>query len=439
MTKRFAILGAVLVGALAHADAPPKPNGIKIGDGRLHPFLSVRASYDSAAGFFPSGTGGTGTEAIRGDFIITPSAGLAFALDTPSTAVNFKGQGGFVWYTGLVTPGATPMSYVNALVGLDTAFNKTGPVEIQLGDTFSRSNATANLASSIGIISLFNSAYLAVPIHPGGGAISVTPKIRWDVEFFSPQLATSRGLTGCGTTDIRCNPTLLQEMNYSNLNASLGGKWKFLPKTAVVADLQFDWRSYFNTSDPARPTTPGTPAQTAGTNLTAYILRGTAGLSGLITSRLSVLALIGGAGDFGLGRGVSPLAQAEVAYLGSEITVRGGYLLTMNAVPVYGTFGQHRGYADFRATFFGRLTTRLFGAFDYIDFPAINDTVGGTTMLVDRNDFFVTVQAEVTVQIISILSAGVSYNLGWRIPGTGAPVGNQYVRHEPALTVTLSY
>jgi len=435
MTKRFAILGAVLVAGVAFGDAPPKPNGIKIGDGRLHPFLSVRAAYDSAAGFFPAGMV-PGSEQIRGDFIITPSAGLAFSLDTPATMVNFRGQGGFVWYTGLVTPGATPMSYVNALVGLDTAFNKTGPVEIQIGDTFSRSNTTANVASSIGIISLFNSAYLAVPIHPGGGAISVTPKIRWDVEFFSPQLPTSRTLAGCPMGNISCNPLLLQEMNYTNLAASLGGKWKFLPKTAVVADVSFDYRSYFNTSDPARPTMAGEPAQMVNTNLTAYILRGTAGLSGLITSRLSVLALIGGAGDFGLSRAASPLAQAEVAYLGSELTARGGYLLTMNPVPLYGTFSQHRGYAEFRASFFGRLSTRLFGALDYIDFPVIRDPVAG---LVDRNDFFVTVQAEVGVQIISILGVGVSYNLGWRIPGTGAPTGNQYVRHEPALTVTLSY
>jgi hypothetical protein len=168
-------------------------------------------------------------------------------------------------------------------------------------------------------------------------------------------------------------------------------------------------------------------------------LRGTAGLSGLITSRLSVLALIGGAGDFGLGRGASPLGQAEVAYLGSDLTARGGYLLTMNPVPVYGTFSQHRGYAEVRGSFFGRLTARLFGAFDYLDFPVINDAVMGMTRLADRNDFFVTVQAEVGVQIISILAVGVSYYLSWRIPGDGAPVGNQYVRHEPALTVTLSY
>ncbi|MBL8949510.1 MAG: hypothetical protein JNK82_01945 [Myxococcaceae bacterium] len=434
MSKRLLSVVAVLIAASAGADAPPKPNGIKIGDGRLHPFLAVRAAYDSAAGFFPAASGG---EEIRGDFIITPSLGLAFALDTPSTAVNFRGQGGFAWYTGLVTPSATPMSYVNALVGLDTAFNKTGAVEVQIGDTFSRTNATANLASSIGVISLFNSAYLAVPIHPGGGAITVTPRVRWDVEFFSPQLP-SRGLSGCNPNDIRCNPNLVQEMNYSNLNASLGGRWKFLPKTAVVADVQFDHRTYFNTSDPTPPA-PGTPAPTAGANLTSYILRGTAGLSGLITSRLSVLALIGGAGDFGLGRGASPLAQAEVAYLGSDLTLRGGYLLAMNPVPVYGTVGQHRGYAEFRATFFGRLTARLFGAFDYIDFPVINDTVMGTTRLVDRNDYFVTVQSEIAVQIISILSVSVSYNLSWRIPGNGAPVGNQYVRHEPALNVMLSY
>ena len=420
MLFRLVILAAVVSAATAFGEPPPKPNGIKIGDGRLHPQATVRLAYDSAAGYFSTNTPGVTT--LAGDLVVSPTAGLAFNMDTSSTMVNFNGSGGYVWYTGAINSGSRNLSHITATVGLDTAFNKAGAVEFQIGDQFMRTNRSGNVAAGIGLLSLFNSVYAAAPIHPGGGAITVTPKVRWDVEFFSQLIPGT--LPGCtAAMDITCDPSLVQNMNYSNINFSLGGKWKFLPKTAAVLDAQFDYRTYFNRQRGTNMTSVDTTS-----NLQAMLLRVMGGLSGLITSRISALLMVGGGGDWGGSNAKTFLAQAEVAYLGTDITARGGYLRNLNPVPVFGTFGQDRGYAEVKATLLGRLTLRAFGSFDYLTYYA------GST----RTDYIVTAIAEVTYQFVSFFSASLNYTLSYRGSNTNF-AGINYLRHEPALLLTVQY
>lgn len=420
MIFRSAILVAALAAGTAFGDAPPKPNGIKIGDGRLHPQLNVRLAYDSAAGYFSTNMPGVST--LAGDVVLTPTAGLLFNLDTAGTLVNFNGSAGYVWYTGALNSGSRNLSHITASVGLDTAFNKIGAVEFQIGDQFLRTNRSGNVAAGIGLLSLYNSVYAAAPIHPGGGAIVVTPKVRWDVEFFSQLIPGT--LPGCAANmDITCDPSLVQNMNYSNLNFSLGGKWKFLPKTAAVLDAQFDYRTYFNRQRGTNMTSPD-----PSSNLPGLLLRVMGGLSGLITSRISTLLMVGGGGDFGGSNAKTFLAQAEVAYLGQDITARGGYLRMLNPVPVFGTFGQDRGYVDVKATLIGRLTLRGSGSFDYLTYYA------GST----RRDYIVTAGAEVAFQFVSFFSAALTYTLSYRGSNEGF-AGINYIRHEPALMLTLQY
>lgn len=393
------------------AEAPAQPNGIKIGDGRLHASLTVTAKYDSAAGYFGP------TAQQGGDIAITPTAGLLFALDTPSTSVNANGSAGYVWYTGLLNSGSKDVSHFEASVGLNTAFNKTGAVEVDIGDQFTRSDRTSNTAAGIGLLSLYNSVSLAVPIHPGGGAIEVTPKVRWDVEFFSALLPGR--LPSCAAGDFSCDPNAASGMNYSNLNFGLGAKWKFLPKTAAVLDASFDYRTYFN----AQSSTVG-----ASTNLPSMLLRVQGGLSGLITSRISTLVLVGGAGDFAASSAKTFICQAEVAYLGAEFTVRGGYLRTLNPIPILGAAGDDRGYVELRSLFFGRLGIRVGGAFDYLTYYA------GPP----RGDYVISANAAINYQFVSIFSAGISYTFSMRGSSLTAQ-GLNYQRHEPMLTLTLSY
>jgi hypothetical protein len=406
----------VLVASVALADPVPQTNGIKIGDGRLHVSLSAAIGYDSGAAYYTPDS--AAPPVLAGDLVIQPSAGITFGLDTANTFVNFTGSGGYIWYPGITTPITSRLSHPIANVTLGTAFNKLGAIEFQLGDTFTYSDQTTNTVAGIGLLSLYNTAYIAVPIHPGGGAIEVTPKFHFDLELFSQLLP--QALPGC-TTDISCNPALVQNMNYGNLGFSLTGKWKFLPKTAVVVDVSFDDRLYFNAQAPSTM-----PTVNPATNLPSLLLRGTAGLSGLITSRVSTLLLIGGAGDFVTGN-ATVIGQAEVAYLGSFLTARGGFLRTMIPMPVFGVSTDNRVYAELRTTLLGRLTLSGLGGFDYVNYS-----------LATRADIIVSAQVQALVQIVSFFGAGLSYNLSFRSSNV-AFAGINYVRHLPMLTLTLSY
>lgn len=427
MTHRFAAAAAVMLAGAAvliasegsaqtAAGAPGSANGIKIGEGRLHPYLTLEGRYDSTAGLF----GSVGNTTTSGDIAISIRPGLRFNLDTQSTSINFDGNGEYLWYTGLITSSARALSRFQGGLMLDTAFNRTGAVEVQVGDQLTRSDRTSNAAAGIGLVSLFNSVYLNVPIHPGGGSIEVSPRVRWNVEFFSALLQSLP--PGCNANDLTCNPALASNLNYSNIQGGLGAKWKFLPKTAAVLDATFDYRSYFNNQS-------STPS--AGTtNLPSYLLKVQGGLAGLVTSHISVLLLVGGGGDWATGA-KTVIGQAEVGYIGQYLNVRGGYVRTMQPVPAYGLYVDDRGYIDLSVSLLQqKLRMRLAPSIDYLSYYSA----------VNRNDLLGGGDASISYAIFSWWSVAVSYTLQFRISNLNANVPTQnYTRHEPRLTLTFSY
>ena len=415
-----AVVAALLAGFAVAQTAPTTPNGIKIGEGRLHPYLTLEGKYDSTAGLF----GAPGTTTSSGDIAISIRPGLRFGLETPNTLVNFDGFGEYLWYTGLISPNARDLSRFQGGLSLDTAFNKAGAIEFQVGDQLTRSDRTNNPAAGIGLVSLYNSAYLAVPIHPGGGAIEVAPRVRWNVEFFSPLLQSVP--TGCTPGNILCDPNLAYALNYSNLQGGIGAKWKFLPKTAAVLDATFDYRSYFNNQ-------VSTPSASNTANVPSYLLRVQGGLAGLITSHIQVLLLVGGGGDWVTG-GKTVIGQAEVGYLGNPITVRAGYIRTMQPVPVLGVYGDDRGYAEMTAGFLSqRLKLRLFGSVDYLSYYSADN----------RNDLVGSGEASIGYSIFSWWSVALGYTIQGRqtlsSSSTTGVITQDYIRHEPRLTLTFSY
>jgi hypothetical protein len=416
---RTVIVAAMLVASVASADGPPQTQGIKIGDGRLHVNLVGAIGYDSGAAYFAN--------ALAGDMIVRPSAGANFSLDTAQTIINFGASAAYLWYPGVSAPITRQLSHPEANVTLGTAFNKLGAIEFQLGDTLTYSDQTTNTVAGIGLLSFYNTAYLAVPIHPGGGAIEVTPKFHFDAEAFSSLVSNSpTPLPGCTAGAISCDPSQLYKMDYFNLGFGLSGKWKFLPKTAVVVDLNFDDRIYWNAQQQV-----GSMTANMSSNLPSLLFRGTAGLSGLITSRISALLLVGGAGDFGGTGDHDFIGQAEIAYLGSIITARGGFLRTLNPVPVFGTSTDNRAYLEFRSTFLGRVHLALIGGLDYLNYANV-------TPPPQRYDIILSGQAQVQVQIVSFFSAGLQYQVSYRYSNV-AFAGINYVRHLPMLILTLSY
>ena len=394
-------------------------NGIKIGEGRLHPYLDIEGRVDSQAIIDPTSTA-TSVRYLP-ELVFNFRGGLKFDLTTPSTLFNFNGNAGASWYTGAFTGGAsTRASYFSTDVGLAGAFNRDGALEFQLGDQLYRGNRAQSPDVVVGAISLRNSAYVAAPIHPGGKGIEITPKVGWGVEFFSPQTACPPSLPNC--------QTVLTELNSNDLNFNVNAKWRFLPKTALAVDLDFGWRAYFNNA--AAPQ--------------AFLLRGLAGLSGLITSKISLVLMAGGGGDF-RSTVATFIITGEFGWNPVEnLRLRLGYIRTLQPVASTGIYGDDRPYLGANLTFFRRLSINVGGSFDWLTFYGA--PVAGA-LVVNRSDYVVSLDVSPSVIITSWFNIGASYLLSVRgnayvNTGAGAslPAGyTPYTRHEGVLRLTFQY
>ena len=154
--SRFAGLLTLVLGsavlAQAQSQTPGSALGLKIGDGRLHPFLDVGATFDSAVGYFNRNSAGTAI--LSPELIFDFRGGARFDLQTNSTAIGFNGALEYLFYSGLLSPSSRALSRFQANVGLETAFNKDGAVEVGLGDNFLRSDRTQNPVIGVGVLSL---------------------------------------------------------------------------------------------------------------------------------------------------------------------------------------------------------------------------------------------------------------------------------------------
>jgi hypothetical protein len=384
-------------------------NGLKVGEGRLHPTFDFETRLDSAAGYFPPPGSTSGTEVsdqLSGEAVLHFRPGLRLELPGSKVAVDLRGYADYVHYTGLLTPGSTNTSHMEGLADLTVNFNRDAPVSVVLADHFERSDRTRSVAIGAGVLSLYNEVRLGVPLKPGGGAIEVTPQVSWGIERFKPLAA----LFPVGCTSTVCDPAAVDQFDYSNLRASLEARWRFLPKTAVVVDAQFNYRSYSR---------DGTPE--------ALLLNTRGGLAGLVSPRIAVTALLGWGQDFGAASGGALLAQIEGTYLLSQTaSAKVGYARTLEPVAAFGLFRDDRGYLEAQALLGGRLTVRGMAAFDYVSFQG------------PRRDTLIKLDVGPQYQFERWLIGGAGYLLGLR-SSTEPGAGINYTRHEGYVRMTVTY
>jgi len=410
---RTAIVLGLLAAMTASAQEVARAPGFKIGEGRLHPFLDLDGRFDSFIGYFVNSQ-------ATGDIVLHVRPGVKFDLDTPSTFVGFNGAAEYLWFTGALSGGASSLlSRFQANVGIDAKFNRDGPVEFQVGDNLVRSDRTQNPAVGIGVISLFNNLYVAAPIHPGGRALEVTPRVAWGIEFFEPLLTGTS--PGCPTGAVGCGEPRLS--NYSNLNFGANARWKFLPKTAIVLDVNADWRTYF-----------------AGPSVQAdkVLFRAQAGIAGLISPRIGVTLLAGYGGDFTNGSIHTFIGNAEFSYTVTEQSrIAIGYMRTVSAVPILGSMVDDRGYLRGGLGLFGgRLLLNAQVSADYLTFLA--QPMMAAPPVSTRNDFLLSISAGPTVIITSWFDVGANYTFSLRTSTSGLP-GLNNPRHEVFLRLTFHY
>jgi hypothetical protein len=384
-------------------------NGLKVGEGRLHTTFDFETRYDSAVGYFPP-PGSTDpsvvSDQLSGEALLHIRPGLRLELPGSKVSLDVRGYADYVHYTGLFTPGSTNTSHLEGLADLTLSINREGPVGVEVTDHFQRSDRTRSVAIGAGVLSLFNEARLSVPLRPGGGAVEVTPHVAWGMELFKPMGALAP--VGCGGPE--CDPALVDRFNYSDLRAGLDGRWRFLPKTAVVTDVKFNLRNYVN---------GGTP--------NALLLQARAGLAGLVTPKIAVTATMGWGQDLGAAVRGTLIAQVEATYLMSTTTtLKAGYARALELVAAFGQFRDDRGYLEGQTLLGGRLTLRASSAFDALRFQ------GG------RRDLAFKLDVGPQYQFQKWLIGGFGYLLGTRT-STATGGGINYSRHEGYVRMTVTY
>lgn len=384
-------------------------NGIKVGDGRLHATFDFETRYDSAAGYFPP-PGNTDptvvSDQLSGEALLHIRPGLRLEIPGKRVELFLGGYADYVHYTGLFTPGSTNTSHLQAQADLNVTVNREGQVGVELVDHFQRSDRTRSVAIGAGVLSLFNELKLRVPLRPGGGAIEVVPQLSWGMERFQPMGALAP--VGCGGPE--CDPAQVSRFNYSDLRAGFDGRWRFLPKTAVVADVDLNLRDYTNGDTP-----------------NALLLRAKGGLAGLVTPRIAVTATLGWGQGFGGNLAGTLIAQVEGSYLVSPTTtLKAGYARTLEPVAAFGQFRDDRGYLEGQALLGGRLTLRASTAVDYLSF------------LGERRDTLFKLDVGPQYQFERWLIGGAGYLLNTRTSSvTGG--GINYSRHEGYVRMTVTY
>lgn len=434
MKKAVQIAAAI---ALAFAGAVPvaradDDTGFQIGDGRLHLQLDLGARYDSFAAI-------NAQNQPSGDYLLDARPGLKLSLPSPVFAFDLSGDADAIYY--VLNPG---LSRILADGAIGVGINRAGVVGVEIADQFTRSDNNNMVALPFAVISDFNDAKATVPIRPGGGALVIEPGYDFLYEHFEPAGAVPTG--SCTTGNPLCDPTLSSDMDFYEHKISLNLRWKFLPKTALLAGGDFYLVNYL------------TPGSGASANVPMDLADGWLGVGGLFTSRLEIVAKAGYAQTI-LGSNASQIVPAlatvgdnrtfigqfQLAWLFSETgNLKLGVVRLLNPAPtVLADYADTRPYLSFRWLLGGRVTLHLDGAYDIFNYQL--DSQGNAA---GRQDGYLHADVGAEVEILRWLRVAAGYDIS-DLSSTDKAVfiynssslfgGTGYTNHEVYLRLTFAY
>src|SRR6266849_3746772 len=95
-------------------------NGIKVGEGRLHPYIGLEMRYDSAAGYFGA------NNTLGAELVDHIAPGLRYDLLSSQWTMNFDGRADYVRYLGAISPGSEKISRLQANGDLNLIYGRRG-------------------------------------------------------------------------------------------------------------------------------------------------------------------------------------------------------------------------------------------------------------------------------------------------------------------------
>jgi hypothetical protein len=349
--------------------------GVRVGDFELHPGIGAQAGYDS--NYFLR-TDKTGPGITNGGVVGTPELQITPSLSLATLGPERK-EGETPAENPPITFRASASGTYREFFGQLTPEQRNGSID-----------ASANL----GIL----------PGRAWGGALGVTyDRVIQPATSGDPDLAFTRDVVtgtaeiaaqpGSGTLDWHLGGTASTALfedtgsgGYNNIGFGVftRGRWKFRPKTALLYDATFSFNSFTNTD------TVGAGTLTALHSSTPVRTR--IGINGLITPRLSFLAMAGYGGSFftptsspEVQQYDSVIAQSELKYYLTALADGGnpgavslsqssiaiGYTRDFQASYLTDFYGIDRGYLAFSYFFAGRLLVTLTGGMGAIEYPEL--------------------------------------------------------------------
>jgi hypothetical protein len=357
--------------------------GIRVGDLELHPGVGAEVGFDSNW-FRRSQVEGANivnaspNAPIRpaGIFRITPSLYIATLgpqrkegdQNAEPPKVNFR-AGMSATYRAFVGPEVVDQNGIGGLsADIDARVDvlPQRPFSFGVGARYFRSvapNTSGNPDAS------FNRNLLGlnadVTLTPGGGTLD------WRL--------------GYGLAATLLDTPSLSPFNNISHNIFTRGSWKFRPKTAMIMDASFGFQSWTQQNSAVNGLLNSTP------------LHARVGMSGLITPRFALTAMVGYGGSF-----VDTTPSAEVQQYNSVVgQLEAKFFLTANpgaeqstslaissialgynrdfATSFLGSFyGTDRGYVKFQYFFGGRALVGVEGGAGALQYPNVFQNNGGT-------------------------------------------------------------
>lgn len=404
-TLRLALAAALA--ATAPAARAAGDLGFKIGEaGRLHLKLELDGQYDSNVFYSQVGD-------PVGGFVVDVIPGFELQVAGNNATLELKGDLDVKQY---LTEEAKDLSRVFGSASLGASVNSTGTVGLELTDTFAHSDQTPSLSVAQAVISNHNDLRLAVPMRPGGGALTLTLSGQWVKETFEEYVSAA----GCDPLlNPTCVPGNIGDYGYNQYGGAAEVRWKFLPRTALVLDGNYFQR---------------TPDD-ATLSLEVRGLRVNAGLAGLVTSRLAV-TVKGGWGTAFDSPGFNWstwLANLELQYVTQgPVSAKIGYLHDFRADPglEYSVYALHRVYMDGKMLLGGKFTLRATLGWDGLEY-VINGVTSSIFSFAPAVDY----------EVMRWIYVGASYTLTARTSGglAGPVPAFDYTRHVAGARVVFAY
>ena len=353
--------------------------GIRSGDLELHPGIAAEVGYDSnyfqrapdggdKAGAIPYPVVDTARLRITPSFYVsTLTAQRKEGAPAPPPSVAFNAGAALVYSEFLSNTGANQLgrSREFGVVGdLAIAFAPGRPVGFNIYDNYTRTvQPSLDPDPTTSLDRDTNRAAGELVFTKPGGLLDWRFGYAFGITYFEQ------------TTENYLNTTT-QEL-YTK------GRWKFLPRTALVYDGNFQIINYANSPKGLQDSTP---------------LRTRVGLSGLITDRMSLLLMGGWGASFYSGRGRagedfdSFIGQAELRfYLTGEAPEAGTSAPSLSSIAIGFTrdfqnsylsdyYESDRGYIAVSALFAQRFLLSINAGAAAIHYAPVLDPVSGTVV-----------------------------------------------------------